>query len=101
MVGNTAPKRWRIAVDALAVLTALALALATWGLYSRFQESNAARQDNKHTWHAVICSIEQIELHNPALSEAHTRASLKFWDGVLTKQVGTTGCGYLATLPRR
>lgn len=97
MVGDTTPRRYRIVIDTLAVLTATALLLSGWALYSRFGETNSRRAENARVWHAVICSIEQAVVadrtrHYP---DGEKTIILKFYDGLLTNDVHTTGCGLI------
>lgn len=102
MIGNTAPKRWRIAVDLLAVLTAASLLISGWALYTRFNETNAARKRNAQIWHAVICDIEkQIvasrQNDDPRLTAARKRKLLRFYDGLLVKDAHAAPCGLTVT----
>lgn len=99
MVGDTAPKRWRIAVDALAVLTAVAIILSGWALYTRFNDSNAARKRNAQIWHAVICDIEQKVVKSKTIPLQKKRDDLVFYDRLLVVDAHAAPCGI--KLPRR
>ena len=97
MIGNTAPKRWRLAVDVLAVMTAAALLLSAWALTSRFQETNRARERNARIWHAVICDIEQQIVVNANISEhpltlKRRKFLLRFYDNLLVKDAHAQPC---------
>lgn len=96
MIGDTAPKRWRLAVDALAVLTAFALLLSGWALYSRFTETNHARADNRAVWHAVICSLERATMKQPHVPPARVRTVLVFYDKLLVEDVHAAPCGLVS-----
>lgn len=100
MAMSETPK-FRITMQLVAVIAGVAMLLAGWALYARFQQANEARRDSKATWHAVICTIEQGDIHNKNLTVEQKRASIKFFDGLLINQVGTVGCGYEVKLPRR
>jgi hypothetical protein len=101
MIGDTASKRWRIAIDFLALISATALILSGWALYDRFSGTNRARADNKRVWHAVVCSIEQAVYKNKTLTITKKRDAIAFYDGLLINQVHTSGCGYAILKPRR
>lgn len=99
MVGDSAPKRFRLAVDFLAFLTFLALVLSGWALYGRFAATNEARRNNQHVWHAVICSIEQATLSNTKRPLADRKASVQFFERLLINNVKTAPCRL--PVPRR
>lgn len=88
MTGNTAPLRWRVAIDVLGILTAFAIILSGWALYTRFSS-------NKETWHAVICSLEKETLNDPFRSPQDKRARIQFFEHLLTEDVRTRGCDLL------
>jgi hypothetical protein len=85
-------RRFKIAIAVLATTTAVAITLAGWALYARFEQGNENRAANSHVWHAVICQIETsvVKAHLPAAKE---RAALRFYDRLLTVDVQTDGCG--------
>lgn len=96
MIGDTAPKRWRIAVDLLAVITAAAIIMSGWALYDRFSATKAARARNAQIWHAVICDIEHqivADNHNPSPSRAEKARYLAFYDTLLVKDAHAKPCG--------
>lgn len=93
MIGNTAPRRWRLAVDVLAVLTAIALVLSGWAIASRFSETNRARAANKAVWHAVLCDIERATDARKDISKRRKIQSIKYYDHLLVDLVHTRGCG--------
>ena len=80
MIGDTASKRWRIAIDFLALISAAALILSGWALYDRFSGTNHARAENKRVWHAVICSIEQAVYKNKTLTVVKKRDANQMWE---------------------
>lgn len=93
MIGDTAPKRWRITVDFLAVLTAASLFVSGWALYSRFNETNAARARNAQIWHAVICDIEEQIVADNHTTRAEKARYLAFYDTLLVKDAHAKPCG--------
>lgn len=68
-------------------------AAAAGGLYGRFVQTNKARVDNKAAWHAVVCDIESQVIDAPKASASDKRDAIKFYDGILTRDIHTTGCG--------
>lgn len=92
MIGDAAPKRVRIAVDLLAILTFLAIISAGFALYFRFSETNRNRQDIKRTWHAVICTIEQSVISDKTMPYKKKVRIVKFYDGLLVNSVGAMPC---------
>lgn len=97
MIGNTAPKRWRLAVDLLACLTAAALLLSAWALATRFQETNANRARNARIWHAVICDIEHQIVVNSNINEhpltlQRRKFILRFYDNLLVRDAHAQPC---------
>lgn len=97
MIGDTAPKRWRIAVDLLAVLTAVALLVSGWALYTRFNQTNVLRARNAQIWHAVICDIEHQIVVNSNINEhsltlKRRKFVLRFYDNLLVKDAHAQPC---------
>jgi hypothetical protein len=97
MIGDTAPKRWRIAVDLLAVLTAVSLLVSGWAIYARFSETNATRKRNAAIWHAVICDIEHQIVVNSNINEhsltlKRRKFILRFYDNLLVKDAHAQPC---------
>lgn len=88
------PTGFRIALMLLAAAAFTALSLSGWALYARFEQTNAYRTDTNRVWHAVICQIETAVLKQH-LPRAKERAALRFYDHLLTADVGATGCGLL------
>lgn len=92
MIGRDG-RRFRLVFNILAVASALALILAGWALYDRFQQTNQFRAAQAHVWHAVICSIEVAVVKSPHLPEAKKRQSLRFYDRLLVQDVNAPPCG--------
>lgn len=100
MVGDTASKRWRLAIDFLALLAAVAIILSGWALYDRFSTSNHARSENRAVWHAVICGIEQAVVKDDKTHKRtadHTRTVLAFYDRLLVEDVHAAPCGIVVS----
>lgn len=87
-----------IAVCVVAIL--LSFATAGFALVSRFDATSKARQNNKETWHGVICSIEKFTVQRKDLSLERKQSALKFYDDLLVNNVKTTPCGLLNELRR-
>lgn len=100
MIGDTAPKRWRFAVDALAFLTAVSLLLAGWAAYTRFSDTNHTRIREAATWRAVICSIEKAVIEDKTIPHERKVFALRFYDRLLVENVHTQPCGYINHLGR-
>ena len=97
MIGGTAPLRWRLAVDALAILTACSLLLSAWALATRFQESNRARERNAQIWHKVICDIELAVASDKTITTARKQYVIHFYDKLLVRDAGAEPCGITVT----
>lgn len=97
MIGDTAPKRWRIAVDLLAVLTAVSLLVSGWALYTRFNQTNALRTRNAQIWHAVICDIEQAVVVDRKLTLKRKLRFIKFYDKLLVRDAHAAPCNLKIT----
>lgn len=94
MIGGDNSRRFRIAFNVLAVVSAAAVILAGWSLYARFAQTNQIRQANKRVWHAVICTIEAQIAKSRTLTDRQKQAQFRFYDRLLTQDVATTGCGH-------
>lgn len=93
MIGDgTVPRRFRIAINALAVLTIVALLLAGWALHSRFTATNQFRQTQQQVWHAVICTVVAAEQHNKNLTPQEKAHETEFWNKLLVQKVGALPC---------
>lgn len=79
------------ATIALSIWLAACSFATAWALYTRFESGNAARADNRHIWHAVVCTVEAAELQDhPALSDRlHIE---EFWNNLLIEDVGARPC---------
>lgn len=99
MIGSAAPRRVRIAVDVLAAISAIALIISGAALIDRFGQTNQARKDNQHTWHAVICTIESSVIADKTVPYDKKVRFVKFYDDLLVNSVGTKPCGF--RIPRR
>jgi len=96
MIGNTAPRRWRLAVDLLALLTAISLLVSSWALFTRFSESNRVRRENAQIWHQVICDIErQVVLQHYPVSRK--RFVIRFYNRLLVKDAHALPCDVKVT----
>lgn len=98
MLGPAAPKRVRVAVNALAILTALALFTSGWALFSRFQETDRLREESAHVWRSVICTIEQSVIADDMRTLDQKRKSIEFYDNLLINSVRTFPCGLLQNI---
>ena len=83
--------RFRVALAILAATSFVAIALAAWALYVRFEQTNAYRKADARIWHAVICQIE-VAVTKQHLPAAKERAALRFYDRLLIVDVQTDGC---------
>lgn len=99
MIGDATTRRFRLAFNVLAVVSAAALLLAGWALYARFEQTNQLRNSNKHVWHGVVCAIEKSILKSTNTTPQQKQAKLRFFDRLLIVDVQTDGCG-LATHPK-
>lgn len=93
MLGSEVPKRTRYAVDVLAVLTFIALVVSAWTLATRFQETNHTRSEIQHTWHSVICALENQRVNDPRYTLDQKKEFVTFFDSVLVNNVGAAPCG--------
>lgn len=91
MLGDTAPKRQRLVVDGLALITFISLALSAWALYSRFGDGTTFRDEQARTWHVVICTIEQAVVATKR-PDADKRQALRFYDNLLVNSVHAAPC---------
>ena len=62
MLGPSASRRTRIAVDILALVSAVAIILAGWALFDRFQQTNERRRDLAAIDHRNCVAIEDLKL---------------------------------------
>lgn len=91
-------KGFRFLLAVTTVLACLALLVAGWALYARFEQTNENRAANQHVWHAVICRIE-MAVAKQNLPPAQIREQLRFYDSLLTQDVKTAGCGLIERNP--
>jgi hypothetical protein len=94
-------RRTQIAVLFSTAAVFVSLAASGLLLVQRFSETNSNRRDIRHTWHAVICSIEQQELRSKVLTPQQKQQTLRFFDGILIHNVGAQPCGLHVEHPRR
>jgi hypothetical protein len=96
MVGDTAPKRWRIIVNFLALLTVISLVVSSWALVTRFNETNRLRDENAKIWHAVVCDIEVQVGQDKKLSHSRKVFVLRFYDRLLMDDAHAAPCGLVS-----
>lgn len=64
------------------VVSSLSMALAGWAIYARYDTAEAARQDNRQAWHAVVCYFEDLTVKGPASPEKKAEA-IRTWEHIL------------------
>jgi hypothetical protein len=75
LVGDTAPKRFRLAVDALAVVSAVALILSGYLFYTRINESRDAQHNTVQAIRTVLCFAQlQVERDSTVTAAQRARA---------------------------
>lgn len=63
-----------------------------WLWRDRLTQTNRNRADNAKVWHAVVCQIEVASLARMK-DPARRKMVVTFYDGLLTQDVQTSGCG--------
>ncbi len=92
-------RRFAIWLGVTSLIATLAILVAAWALYSRFAQTNAYRRADQRIWTSVICQIETAVTRSKTLTPAQIKASLRFYDSLLVKDVQTAGCGLIERKP--
>jgi hypothetical protein len=91
--------RTGLALACLSLLAAGALVVSGFALIVRFHQTNAFKQRQDLVWHVVFCDIEAQVLADKTISLSEKQRAVRFYDGLLVRDIRTTSCGL--KVPRR
>jgi hypothetical protein len=85
MVGDTEPKRFRLVIDLLALLTAISLCLSAWLFYERITTSRAAQASTISAIRTVLCFAQGEVESDPTVTPQQKERAIRFYTEALKK----------------
>lgn len=85
MLGDTAPKRFRLAVDGLAAMTVISLFLVSWLFYDRITTSRQTQADTRAAIRTVLCFAQSQVEADSAVTAKQRRRAVRFYTEALKK----------------
>lgn len=92
-------KHTKLVIAVIALTVFVAMVVSGVSLIARFNQTNVLRERQDRVWHVVLCDIEQQTLSDKKTSLAEKIQAVKFYDGLLVRDIQTAPCGL--TIPRR
>lgn len=85
MVGDSASKRFRLAINSLAVLTVMSLLLASYVFYGRITESRDTQHNTVQAIRTVLCFAQQQVENDPHVPAGQKLRAVRFYTQALAR----------------